>query len=444
MLIVSVVVAGGGAELWTSGEGCLCDGGLAGMLLFVPGLGVKAQGAALEPVTTGVHLGTRCLAWSFLAVVVAGLGGNKGGVTRITRCEEYADFSHTYSTEGDLDTATPGVQRMPEGVNTIYGDAYDAIGKPTRYQAGTVKIDRTPPSGTISGIGEGELARDRDYTITGTSADPLSGSRTVQITLDGVQKANRDDCPANDSSCELTWTLDGGDPALSEGTHTLRVNATDQVGNGPRTVATRSFRVERTPPTIDVEGSLKPEDSDWVARGEQDLLFDAFDEGGTGVTSAKLKVDGVTVQEAPAQSCEQGGCALSHDFYPTTDGFAPGEHEVSVEVTDGAGNVATAANTPAARWTMRLERDAPSVALSGSLWDARGQTLEAGRTYALSAVATEPSGGPLSRSSARWSSRSMGTCSRSRSSLVIWVRARWLARSSTSSMTSRRASIRCR
>jgi len=318
---------------------------------------------------------------------------NKGGVTRITRCEEYADFSHTYSTEGDLDTATPGVQRMPEGVNTIYGDAYDAIGKPTRYQAGTVKIDRTPPSGTISGIGEGELARDRDYTITGTSADPLSGSRTVQITLDGVQKANRDDCPANDSSCELTWTLDGGDPALTEGTHTLRVNATDQVGNGPRTVATRSFRVERTPPTIDVEGSLKPEDSDWVARGEQDLLFDAFDEGGTGVTSAKLKVDGVTVQEAPAQSCEQGGCALSHDFYPTTDGFAPGEHEVSVEVTDGAGNVATAANAPEAGWMVRLERDAPSVALSGSLWDARGQTLEAGRTYALSAVATEPSGG---------------------------------------------------
>lgn len=314
--------------------------------------------------------------------------------TKTSPCEDDLKLPYQGQSVFTLNAASSAI---PEGQIPVTIRAADALGSGSDQNGRqhettitrTIKVDRTGPNGTIAGVSEGEALRDRDYPITATSADTLSGSRTVQITLDGAEKARRDDCAASSSPCTLDWTFDGGDPSLTEGDHVLRVVATDQAGN-TRTAATRTVRVDRTPPTIDIEGSLKPEGSDWVAEGEQDLLFDALDEGGTGVVAAELKIDGQTVEAAPTQTCEQGGCELSHDFYVTTDGYLPGEHDVTLEVTDGAGNKTTAANTPAAGWTISLERDDPLVVLSGSLWDARLQPLQTGETYSLTVEASEP------------------------------------------------------
>jgi len=308
---------------------------------------------------------------------------------RLTRCPESASFSHSYSTE-DADPATAGNQRMPEGATTIEGDAYDATGKRTRYQAGTVKIDRSGPAAGIEGISEGELLRGRGYAITATAGDALSGPKSVTVRLDGQEKATKTDCPAGASPCRLTWTLDGADRALTEGSHTITVTATDQVGNAS-SAASRSFRVERTRPSFEVEGSLLPTDTGWVASGEQDLVVDAYDEPGavpaTGATHVEARIDGNPVEAPVEEPCEAGGCELSADFVSNTDTLAEGPHTLTLVVRDGAGNVAAAEPIE-----FKLERTPPSLTLAGSLEAAKDTMLTQGSTYSLTADATDASG----------------------------------------------------
>ncbi len=279
-------------------------------------------------------------------------------------------------------------QTLTEGTHTLRVNATDQVGNSRTVATRSFRVDRTPPTGSISGVTEGELLRDRNYTITATTTDGLSGSRNIQITLDNVEKARRDDCPATTNPCSLEWTLDGGDQALTEGTHTLRVNATDQAGNGPATVATRTFKVDRTKPTFILEGSLLPTDTGWVARGEQDLNVDASDKGGlvppTGVTYIEAKVDGTPIGPPVDQACEGGACSLEGEFLTSTNTLEPGSHTLQVVVRDGAGNVADAEPIP-----FKVERDPPALALGGTLHAARGVTLDEDGTYVLTATATD-------------------------------------------------------
>lgn len=309
---------------------------------------------------------------------------------RLTRCTEGFTFTHTYHTDGDLDPNTAGVQRMPSGVNSVYGDVYDATSKGTRYDAGTVKIDRLSAVAGVSGFEPNELLRGRNYTVTGTTSDSQSGPHSVTIKLDGATKASRSDCPASENPCRLEWTLDAADPALAEGTHTITVEAQDQVGN-PIQSRSREFRIDRTKPTYEVDGSLLPTDTGWVARGDQDLVVNAVDDPGsvpaTGATYIEAKIDGNPIEPPADQPCAAGACALAADFLTTTDGLADGPHTLTIVVRDGAGN--TADSPPIG---FKLERDAPSLTLGGTLKAAEGQTLNQDSTYILSAAATDTAG----------------------------------------------------
>lgn len=325
---------------------------------------------------------------------------------RLTRCPESQASNYSYSTD-DADPNTAGNQAMPEGANTIVGDAYDAIGKPTHFSAGTVKVDRSGAAAGIEGFQAGELLRGRNYTITGTASDHLSGPKGVTIKLDGQEKASRSDCPASESPCRLEWTLDATDPALTEGEHTITVTATDQVGNPASTH--RSFLIDRTKPTYELDGSLLPTDTGWTASGEQDLIIDAIDEPGTatgtgprttggvgeetttvpatGATHIEARIDGNPIEAPLNQPCEVGGCELGADFVTNTDTFAEGQHTLTIVVRDGAGN--TAESDPI---EFKLERSPPSLTLAGTLKAAEGQTLAEGASYVLSASAADGSG----------------------------------------------------
>lgn len=270
---------------------------------------------------------------------------------------------------------------MPEGNVTVHATAKDVVDNPANVASWQVKIDRTAPNTSIAAdFADGELLRDRDYTITGTSTDSYSGSQRLAIKLDGVEKKVRTDCPANTSPCQLTLALDGGDPALAAGEHTLQVTTVDRVGNQGAS-ATRRFRIERTDPTLQVQGTLKPSDGGWVRGGDHSLLLDAAD-AGTGVTQAELHIDDQVV-ETFVQDCASGACELTHDFTVNTDTLAEGEHSARALVRDGAGNRAWE------DWTFRVERTAPSLTLSGTLKAMAGQTLSDGTTYTLIAGSTD-------------------------------------------------------
>jgi len=321
---------------------------------------------------------------------------------RLTRCPEAWSFGHGYSTE-DADPGTAGNQPMPEGTNAIYGDVYDATGKRTRYQAGTVKIDRSGPTPGIEGFDSRQLLRGRNYTITGTASDSLSGPKSITIKLDGQEKASRSDCLPTDDPCRLGWTLDAADPGLTEGEHTIAVTTTDQVGN--TTTTYRSFLIDRTKPSYEVDGSLLPTDTGWVASGEQDLIIDAGDEPGTapnttggvgdeaatvpatGATHIEARIDGNPIEPPVDQPCEAGGCELGAELVANTDTLAEGPHTLTVVVRDGAGNTADGDPIP-----FKLERTPPSLTLEGTLEAAKDTMLTQGSTYALTADATDASG----------------------------------------------------
>ncbi len=102
-----------------------------------PGLGVIAHGLRI-PIEGGsptgpVQFTTRC---------------DRG---RISRCP--ADFDHTFSYNiNDILVDDPayqntlGAQKIPDGIHTVQGTSYDGEYNPTDFQAGQIKIDRTPPN----------------------------------------------------------------------------------------------------------------------------------------------------------------------------------------------------------------------------------------------------------------------------------------------------------
>lgn len=307
---------------------------------------------------------------------------------RVSRCPLTNDLTFSYSTD-DANPDLAGNQPMPEGVNAIDAAPYDILAKGTTTSAGSVKVDRSGPVGDITGVADGELLRGRDYTISAGATDGLSGAKGVTIKLDGATKATRSDCPQSISRCAVSFTLAGGDPALTEGTHQLEVTATDQVNNDAAAVR-KTFRVDRTAPTLSTDGSLKPTKYGWVGSGIQDLALDASDPAGavpaTGATYAEVRIDGNLVDLPVERVCDAGGCDLSADFTTDTTNLSPGAHTLTALVRDGAGNETSETST------IKVERDAPSLTLGGSLKAAEGQTLEAGATYALTVAAGDGAG----------------------------------------------------
>jgi hypothetical protein len=296
-----------------------------------------------------------------------------GGCTGVqsSRCDDFRE--HTFSYAG-----------MSEGVQTVTVTGSDVLGQEQSFTK-TLKIDRTAPAAaTISGVAQNELLRARSYTITASGSDAVSGMQSIAMKFDGQQKAINTSCPAGaNQACSVTWTLNGADPALAAGNHTVEAVSTDLAGNVRST--TRTVRVERTAPSgLTLEGSLKPEDGVWVAYGAQDLYVHAEDSE-TGATHAQLLVDGAVAQQSPEVACPGGGCALDHEFALDTTTLAAGQHQLSVRVFDGAGN-----STTSAPWQVRLERDAPTLALSGPLVNAAGQPLVRGQSYTVQAAASDP------------------------------------------------------
>lgn len=146
-----------------------------------------------------------------------------------------------------LDVATLG-----EGIGTIRMHMEDVLGRgtsptgdpavPTSDRRWTVKVDRTPPTLALSGPlydrrGQ-QLGPDATYALhadardgrrdAGPSAE-RSGVRTVEISVDG-ERVDFDEQECDAGSCALTrdWTFDPRD--FRGGEHTIRVTASDQLG----------------------------------------------------------------------------------------------------------------------------------------------------------------------------------------------------------------------
>lgn len=170
-----------------------------------------------------------------------------------------------------------------------------------------------------------------DATIRGTVSDP-GGIVSLKAGLDNTLPIDYEEITSL-LQADGSFTLDEAQlsailgTALTEGDHILYLQAVDAAGNSTDIVEL-AFTLDRTQPTVDLLTPLVGGEHSPTAR----LLGEAQDQG-AGVDSIRYALDG---QEFVDLSADGTG---AFDVALTQAGLATGAHQLTVEVTDIAGNV---------------------------------------------------------------------------------------------------------
>jgi regulation of enolase protein 1 (concanavalin A-like superfamily) len=126
---------------------------------------------------------------------------------------------------GDWSEYTTPVTLSADGTHTIAVRASDTAGNVSEPSSTTVKIDRTPPTITLTGVPpNGSLGVATAVSVSASTADALSGPAGVTLAVDGRP---------------VEAVLDGA--LLGLGAHTLTATAADVAGN--KSVTTVPFTV---------------------------------------------------------------------------------------------------------------------------------------------------------------------------------------------------------
>ncbi|WP_322793277.1 OmpL47-type beta-barrel domain-containing protein [Bellilinea sp.] len=230
-----------------------------------------------------------------------------------------------------------------DGVHTVEGRAQDYAGHWSSTVSGTVRVDTTPPTASVSlPPADGQNGwYVSDVTVTALGSDATSGVASRQVSLDGTNWANND----------LTITADG--------TFTATIRVTDVAGNSQ--TATATIRRDATPPTInglDVSGTT----------------------GNNGWYRSNVNVSGVA-------SDATSGIALVQVDGQSSLNLSEGVHNVLIRAVDEAGNETT--RTVIVRVDSTPPDLVPQISATDGQngWHVVGATLDAAASDALSGLA---------------------------------------------------------
>ena len=170
---------------------------------------------------------------------------------------------------------------LSNGSHTVQVTAYDAAGNNKASSAVGFTVDNsgdggdvTPPSVTITAPGSGNILASKSYGVAATVTD-AGGIKQVVFTVDGVTKATVVTAP-------FTYALDT--TALSSGTHTIGVQATDNSSN--HNVSTVKTVTVKITPLADVTRDCKINFTDISSiipkLGQTGGSFGAIDVNGDG------------------------------------------------------------------------------------------------------------------------------------------------------------------
>ncbi|MBL8916117.1 MAG: OmpA family protein [Archangium sp.] len=208
-------------------------------------------------------------------------------------------------------TTPRALSGLTDGSHTFRARAIDPSGNVDATPASfTWTVDTTAPNTTFTATPPAvSNSANASFSFTSTEA----GS-TFECSLDG----------AAFTACTSPRAFTG----LSDGSHTMRVRATDAVGNTDATPASFTWNIDTTPPDT-VFTSTPPASS---ASSSATFAFNATEAGST-------------------LECSLDGAAFTACTSPTTlTGLADGSHTFRTRATDAAGNVDP---TPASfTWTV--------------------------------------------------------------------------------------------
>jgi streptogramin lyase len=234
------------------------------------------------------------------------------------------------------------------GAHKVDVIATDTVGNQTKK---TLNVethgDATNPSISLFGsmTEQQSLGTTRpSYKLVVAAADPApagernSGVVNTSIKVDGsIVDSVSPGCQAGGCSIHREWRLDSD--KYPAGPHTVEVKAVD--GAGHSTVKTVQIRLDRdtTAPVFSTLGPLYTQPEGWVEQKPYQYEARASDDGGYGVTSINLKIDGEIVGTA-SQACPIGGCdqLFADGQWVDMESYEGGSHVAELVATDGAGN----------------------------------------------------------------------------------------------------------
>lgn len=221
-----------------------------------------------------------------------------------------------------------------DGVHNVDGRVVDKAGNQAT-QSGEIRIDGTPPS--VDAELSGTLGQEGWYvsavTVTASASDALSGVAGVQVSLDGGGWQN----------APLVVTIDG--------THSLRVRASDAAGN-QATAAGPTIKIDAHPP--ESVFITPPNDSETWVSGVVELEGTSIDFA-SGLRSVEISFD---------EGANWEGLALRGMDWGTswdTGGLPSGDYPVLARARDHAGHLESTA-----RVVLRIDNTAPLVDIPDS------------------------------------------------------------------------------
>lgn len=289
-------------------------------------------------------------------------------------------FSATDPCRGDRNAGTkrcPASQALEvalpedrEGTTEYRLDARDWLDN-TSSASWSVNIDKTAPTFNLLGavlpdarLGPAQHRLRVEASDIGQAGAKNSGVKRVEYAIDGgTPVVAAPNCAGG--PCSQGFDIDATSAGLAEGSHSIRVVATDGVGRSSE--QTFNVVVDRSAPVLRVGGSFRT--SEFIKAQSYGLEVDASDPNpgstaaGTGVDSAEVLVGGVSRAK---QTCSSGVCSPF-----TLDGGALPEGPQAVEVVaaDAAGNRSTE------RFQVLVDRSAPVVDVYGRGRDQSGLLL---------------------------------------------------------------------
>ena len=270
------------------------------------------------------------------------LSNNTSPSVSFTANEAGSVFQCKLDNEVDWTSCGPGTKTYTgvtlNGVHQISVRAQDPAGNTGGHSTATFTIDTAPPN--LVTTGPAPFIKVQTGTVTFTSSD--NPAPAVLCKVDAGSFA------ACSGSGQHTV---GG---LSEGPHTITVQATDTAGN--LTTSPRSFTVDLTAPVApNLTGAPAPGNP--THRTSTTSPSFTFDTGGTGIEPGATFVCRL---DAAAAGSEEN-CTSPWQYTGRTDG----SYTFNVWMIDAAGNRSAAATT----WSFIVDTVAPVTSVSSWKWN---------------------------------------------------------------------------
>jgi uncharacterized protein (TIGR03382 family) len=239
-------------------------------------------------------------------------GTAEPGSTVTVRVDGVAVCTATADSSGNF--ACTSTSELPRGDHQATAIAVDPAGNTSQPSSpvGFSVVAVTPPAPHITSPAQGLVTNDATPTLSGTAT--AGATVTVREESTGAVLCTTTANTAGEWSCDSTL--------LTDGTHAVTATATVD-GAESQPSSARSFRVDTTPPQVDITGTpIEPISTATTTT----LTWQTEPE-----TTYECSIDG-----GPYQSCTN---PLS------LTGLSEGEHRVSVRATDEAGNTYVTSTT---------------------------------------------------------------------------------------------------